>query len=126
MNFRRLLTAILVCLAACAQLSARSRKPPTLTAEQARDYIGETAKICGQVATVHLAFRTRGQPTFINFGKPYPHHAFTAIIWGLDRGKFGDPAHRYLNKNVCVTGPITAYHNQPEMVLHSPKQIKAK
>ncbi|MGA8184262.1 MAG: hypothetical protein WB819_11550 [Terriglobia bacterium] len=75
---------------------------------------------------MHLAFKTRGQPTFLNFGKPYPHHVFTAVIWGLDRGKFGDTQQLYLNKNICVTGRITAYHAQPEMTLHSPKQVTKK
>jgi len=75
---------------------------------------------------VHLAFKTRGQPTYLNFGKPYPQQVFTAIIWGLDRGKFGDTQQLYLNKNICVTGRITAYHAQPEMTLHSPKQVTKK
>ena len=109
MKGRRFLVVLLVCLAACASLAARPANTPTLTAEQAKDHIGETAKVCGQVASVHLAFKTRGQPTFLNFGKPYPHHVFTAVIWGLDRAKFGDPQQLYLNKNICVSGRITAY-----------------
>ncbi len=75
---------------------------------------------------MHLAFKTRGQPTFLNFGKPYPHHVFTAVIWGLDRGKFGDPQQLYLNKNICVTGLIRLYRSQPNMTLHSPKQVTEK
>jgi len=123
---RCFLVVFVFCLTASVPLSALARKTPTLKAKQAKKHIGQTAKVCGQVSGVHLAFRTRGQPTFLNFGRPYPHHVFTAVIWGLDRGKFGDPEQRYLNKRVCVTGVIIAYHGQPEMVLHSPKQITEK
>ena len=126
MDIRRLLTAILVCVAACAQLSARPRKPPTLTAEQARDHIGETAKVCGQVASAHYAYQTRGHPTFLNLDRPYPHQEFTAVIWGTDRAQFGEPEKEYRNRHICVSGFISVYRGQPEMILHSPKQIKAK
>jgi hypothetical protein len=121
---RRVLIAFLVCLGACASLSAR--KPPTLAAKQAKGHVGETAKVCGQVASMHFAFKTRGQPTFLNFDKPYPHQPFAAVIWGLDRGKFGDPQQHYLNKHICVTGPIRTFHGQPEIVLHSPSQVTGK
>jgi hypothetical protein len=40
----------------------------------------------GHVARVHPAFKTRGQPTFIDFGRPYPYETVTAIIRALDRG----------------------------------------
>ena len=62
-----------------------------ITAGQAKDHVGETAKVCGQVASVRLAFRTRSQSAYQNFEKPYPHQEFTSVIWGLDRGKFGKP-----------------------------------
>ena len=126
MKARRVLVAILVCLLAIASLSARPHQPPTLTAKQAKGHVGETAKVCGLVASVHFAFKTRGQPTFLNFGKPYPHQMFAAVIWGLDRGKFGDPQQQYINKHICVTGPIRAWHGQPEMALHSPSQVTEK
>lgn len=78
------------------------------------------------MAGVHLAFRTRGQPTFIDFGRPHPHQEFTAVIWGLDRGKFDDPQQRYLNKRVCVTGRVRLYRGHPEIILYSPTQVTAK
>ncbi|MGE5326096.1 MAG: hypothetical protein ACM3NO_03585 [Deltaproteobacteria bacterium] len=69
-----------------AALFARSRKPPVITPEQAQAHIGQTAQVCGQMACLLPAFRTRGQPTFIDFVRPYPHETFTAIIRVLDRG----------------------------------------
>lgn len=126
MKGRRVLVAIFVCLAISASLAARPAGTQTLTAQQAKDHVGQTAKVCGQVVRVHLAFKTRGQPTFLDFERPHPHAPFTAVIWGLDRGKFGNPQQQYLNKHICVTGPIRAYHGKPEIVLRSPKQISEK
>ena len=126
MKGRSLSIPVLLLLMACASLFARPRKAPTIAPEQAQAHVGETVEVCGQVARVHLAFKTRGQPTFIDFVRPYPHAPFTAVIWGLDRGKFGDPHQQYLNKRVCVTGPIRLYRGQPEIILHSPKQVKVK
>jgi hypothetical protein len=123
---RNLSIPLLLILVACAWLSASPRKAPVATPEQAKAHIGQTAQVCGPVARVHLAFKTRGQPTFIDLVRPYPHAPFTAIIWGLDRGKFGDPQQLYLNKRVCVTGPITVYRGHPEIILHSPKQVAVK
>lgn len=126
MKPRRVLLAFLLCLAQCAWLSASSDKPRTIKPQQARDHVGETARVCGQVASEHFAFKSRGQPTFLNLGRPYPHQAFTAIIRGLDRGKFGHPEQRYFNRRICVTGLTKLYRGRPEMVLKDPRLIKAK
>jgi hypothetical protein len=117
---------VLVLFVACASLFARPRKVPAIAPEQAKAHVGQTVQVCGPVARVHLAFKTRGQPTFIDFGRPHPDQNFTAVIWGLDRGKFGDPQQLYLNKRVCVTGPIRLYRGHPEIILHSPKQVTVK
>ena len=124
MKSRRILFAFLVCLAASASLSAQ--RAATITAEQAKAHVGETARVCGRVVSPHYAFKTRGHPTFLNFDRPYPHQVFTAVIWGSDRAKFGQPEKQYRNKDICVTGPITVYRGQPEMVLHSPRQVTEK
>jgi hypothetical protein len=113
-------------LGACATLFAQQRQPPVIAPEQAQAHVGQTAQVCGQVVNVHLAFKTRGQPTFLDFERPLPHQAFTAVIWGLERALFGKPEKLYLNRRICVTGPIKLYRGQPEIILHSPKQVAVK
>lgn len=98
----------------------------TLTAAQARDHVGETATVCGTVASAHYAFRTRGQPTFLNLDRPYPKETFTVVIWGVNREKFGKPERRYRDKHICVTGPIKVHRGVPETVVQTPKQITVK
>jgi hypothetical protein len=109
---------IVVALATFAQAQER------LTATEARNHVGETATVCGEVASTHYAARSRGSPTFINLDKPYPDQVFAALIWGNARPKFGDPEQEYRDKHICVTGKITDYKGVPEIVTYEPSQIK--
>ncbi|MEJ2008555.1 MAG: DNA-binding protein [Acidobacteriota bacterium] len=126
MKRQHLSIALALCLAGCASLYARTAKTQTITAEQARNHVGETATVCGRVASTHYAPRSRGRATFLNLDHPYPHQVFTVVIWGTKRARFGRPEEQYRNKNICVTGFISVYHGQPDMTLRSPKQIKVK
>jgi DNA/RNA endonuclease YhcR with UshA esterase domain len=101
-------------------LNAQSK----LTAQEAKTHIGETATVCGTVASARYAATTKGQPTFLNLDKPYPNQIFTIVIWGSNRQKFGSPESTYNAKHICVTGEIKEYRGSPEMVADSPKQIK--
>jgi hypothetical protein len=58
-------------------LSQRRDRDP----EDATGHIGETATVCGVVASAKFAPGSRAQPTFLDFGNPYPNTAFTAVIW---------------------------------------------
>jgi hypothetical protein len=62
-----------------------------LSAAEAKDHVGETATVCGNVVNTRYAASTKGQPTFLNLDKAYPNHVFTAAIWGNSRSKFGTP-----------------------------------
>lgn len=96
----------------------------TIAASKARNHIGETATVCGNVAGAHYAARSRGRPTFINLDKPYPNQIFTIVIWGSDRAKFGRPETEYQGKGICVTGRVREYRGVPEIVASNPAQIK--
>lgn len=104
-------------------ISARSHAA-TLTAVQAKDHIGEHATVCGVVASATFAARSKGQPTFLNLDKPYPEPIFTALIWGSERPKFGQPEAIYKDKRICVTGTIQAYRGVPQIVVTDPGQIQ--
>jgi DNA/RNA endonuclease YhcR with UshA esterase domain len=105
-------------------IGAAHAQETTISAVQARDHVAEKATVCGQVVGTHYAASSRGQPTFINLDKPYPNQIFTLLIWGSDRSKFGEPEESFRGKHVCVTGTITDYRGVPEIVAHSPSQIK--
>lgn len=94
------------------------------SAREAAYHVGETATVCGVVASTKWATRSKGQPTFLNLDEPYPNQIFTILIWGSDRPAFGSPENMYANKRICVTGKIKEYKGKAEIIAKDPKQIK--
>jgi hypothetical protein len=96
-----------------------------LAPDETARHVGETATVCGVVASATYASSLNAQPTFLNLDKPYPDQIFTAVIFGRDRSKFGTPE-TLRGKEVCVTGEIRLYGGKPEIVLTDPKQLSEK
>jgi hypothetical protein len=120
MRRARTLLFLLVGIALLSPVHAQKK----LTAVEAKEHIGETATVCGDVVTTRYASSSKGQPTFLNFDKPYPNQIFTVVIWGSIRSKFKTPEEDYKDKKICVTGKITAYDGLPEIIADNPKQIR--
>lgn len=80
----------------------------TLTPAEARNHIGQQATVCGLVTHTHYAQRSRGKPTFLNFGKD-----FTVVIWSQNRQ--GVPERTYREKRTCATGRIETYRGVAQM-----------
>jgi len=118
---------MLVCLIVASALLLLIIQPALaqkkLSAAEAKDHVGETATVCGEVVSTRYAASTKGQPTFLNLDKPYPNQIFTVVIWGSNRSKFGRPEIEYSEKRVCVTGKITEYRGVPEVIANAPAQI---
>jgi hypothetical protein len=97
-----------------------------LTVQQAADHVGETATVCGVVASANYSVRTKGKPTFLNLDRPYPQQVFTILIWGTDRAKFGSPEVHDMGKRVCATGVIQSYKGKPEIVATEPGDLTVR
>jgi len=110
---------------ALAQVAA-AQTTGTLTPQQAAAHIGETATVCGIVASTNYASRSKGEPTYLNFERPFPNQIFTVLIWGSDRPKFGEPENKLMGKRVCATGIIKEYRGKPEIVATDPRQLVAQ
>jgi DNA/RNA endonuclease YhcR with UshA esterase domain len=119
--YRFLSALLLVNVIAIGPLLAQQK----LSANDAKNHIGETATVCGSVVSTRYAASTKGQPTFLNLDKPYPNRVFTVLIWGESRSKFGTPESEYKGKRICVTGKILEYKGAPEIVADDPGQITA-
>jgi DNA/RNA endonuclease YhcR with UshA esterase domain len=115
--------AKLVAMSAALGLWAASANAAPLSPEDAAGRVGEPATVCGVVASAKFAASSRSQPTFLDFGKPYPNAAFTAVIFGDDRPKFGTPETTLRGKRVCVTGQVRDYRGKPEIILADPSQL---
>jgi hypothetical protein len=93
----------------------------TITASQAKAHEGESATVCGTVASEHTAMRSRGEPTFIDLGSAYPNQVFTILVWGDDRANVGDLPRK--GARACATGLIKDYRGVPEIVVRSGEQL---
>jgi hypothetical protein len=87
-------------------------------------HVGKTARVCGAVVTVVHAPKANGQPTFINFGKPYPDQDFTALIWGSSRPAFPYAPESLRGQTVCVRGRIAEYRGKAQIVVSDPSQLE--
>ncbi len=104
-------------------LAGKTALAANLTADQAKNHIGENATVCGVVSSTHYARGSRGNPTFVNLDKPYPDQLFTIVIWDEDLPKFSPRPSTWEGKRVCATGVISSYRGVPEIVAKSPGQI---
>lgn len=117
-------TAIAFLLVAIASFGLTAATK-TLTPDEAKNHVGETATVCGIVASTHTASNSRGTPTFVNLDRPYPNQVFTILIWGEDLAKFSPKPNTWNGKKVCATGVIASYRGSPEIVAKAPEQITA-
>ncbi|MGQ9476647.1 MAG: hypothetical protein ACUVS1_08955 [Actinomycetota bacterium] len=77
-------------------LSPYPYHPYGLPWDQARYHIGERATVYGPVESTKWATQSRGQPTFLNLGNPYPDpNRFTVVIWVENRKNFPFPPEVY-------------------------------
>jgi hypothetical protein len=89
--------------------------------DQAADYVGEVVTVCGRVEFATYASRTRGQPTFLNLGRPYPDHIFTVLIWARLPVTLRSAAGAGVSPStVCARGEIKLYRGEPMMVISDP------
>jgi hypothetical protein len=98
---------------------------PSISAAEAGAYVGEYATVCGVVKSAAYFSRSKGRPTFLNLGKPYPDQPFTVVIWGSTRDLFErSPEALFDGRRICVTGTIVTYQGRPQIVVDDPGQIE--
>lgn len=96
----------------------------TVSAAEAANHVGESAKVCGRVASAKYATETRRKPTFLNLDRPYPDQVFTALIWESDRSSFSYPPESLRGQRICVKGTIELYKGRAQIIVSSPSQIE--
>jgi DNA/RNA endonuclease YhcR with UshA esterase domain len=113
----------LVLLSAALVLLVAPADAATVSPDDTAGHVGETATVCGVVASAEFSAASRSQPTFLDMERPYPNLPFTAVIFGDNRAKFGAAETTLRGKRVCVTGQIRDYRGRPEVILHDPRQL---
>ena len=89
------------------------------------NYVGQSATVCGVVASAKYAAESNGRPTFLNLDKAYPDPLFTAVIWGKDRKAFPYAPESLAGRKICVTGTIRPYSGHAEGMISDPNQIRS-
>jgi len=126
MNCKSKVLVLSIHILALVALTASAFAQEIISADDAAKFIGQRKTVCGTVASANYATRSKGQPTFLNLDKPYPHQVFTVLIWGSDRRKFEKPPEELSGKEICVTGVIQSYRGHPEIIVKEPSQIKIR
>jgi hypothetical protein len=86
---------------------------------EARDHIGEKAKVRGKVSRV---FTAKSGVTFLDFCPEFSGCPFSAVIFAGDTTKFGDLMS--YERDVIVSGIIKSYQGSAEIILNDPSQIE--
>ncbi len=121
---RKTLSVFLALLAVTCFNTTAALAQERIRSSEAGQYVGKKVTVCGQVASTNFAARSRGRPTFLNLDRPYPNQIFTVVIWGENRAKFGgSPEQLYRSRRICVTGTVSTYRGQPQIVASDPSQI---
>ena len=89
-------------------------------------YEGKVVSVCAKVTGTYVS-NGKSKTTFINFGKPFPNHSFSVVIFENDLSNFSyKPARKLRRKNICVTGTVKIYKGKPEMIVEKEEQIRIK
>lgn len=59
----------------------------------------------------------------MNFGKQFPNHAFTLVIFKNVLSKFSYDPLTLKKKKICVTGNVALYKGKPQLVIENESQI---
>jgi DNA/RNA endonuclease YhcR with UshA esterase domain len=120
-GFMKQFLLALTILTFALKLSANETNSPAplkIGATEAANYYDQEMIVTGKVAQVTI----RPKVVFINIDRPFPNSPFTLVIFPSETNKFGD-LEALNGKNIEAKGKIKKYHEKPEIVLNSPKQL---
>jgi len=110
-------------LAATAVGAAESQLSDMVRPSEAIQHVGEFAMVCGVIASARYARDSRGEPTYLNFDKPYPDQDFTVVIWGQDRREFAVAPEDLEGYKACVYGKVDQYRGKAQIVARRGEQL---
>jgi hypothetical protein len=99
--------------------------PGAIQWHEAHAHVGEFRRVIGPVVSTRFVSTSKGKPTFLNLGKPYPDSGrFQVVIWVESRANFPDaPESFYQGKTICVAGFIELFDGVPEIEADSSEDI---
>ena len=93
-----------------------------ISAYDAMYYRGEVMTVYGRVSDVYYSRNT--DEYFLYFGPYYPYQDFTVVMPGyLARRYSRNPERYFMDRHLAVTGLITTFEGEPEIVVKKDFQI---
>jgi hypothetical protein len=85
-------------------------------------YMGDVVSVYGRVSEVYYSRET--DEYLLYYGAYYPYNDFTVIMPGwIARSYSRRPARFFTNREVAVTGLVTSFNGEPEIVVKESFQI---
>ena len=109
----------LTCGVVSGQESKTNAIPSKIPASEAKDHVNSEATVSGKVVELHKTARL----ITLNVDKPFPNQPFTVVIFGTKTNLFPD-LDNLKGKMIEVTGKITEYRDQPQIILNNTNQLK--
>ena len=101
------------------QESKTNSLPAKIPASEAKEHVNAEAIVSGKVIELYKTEKL----VRINLDKPFPNQPFTVVIFGNKTNLFPD-LDKLKGKTIEVTGKITEYREQPQIILVSTNQLK--
>jgi hypothetical protein len=91
----------------------------TITATQAKDFVGKEIVLVGKVAGSRLFTRPTGNMLLLNIDKPHPDNDITVVIEGevLTKAKFTEA--ELQGKSIKVRGIVSIFKEKPQIKLEN-------
>lgn len=98
------------------------QKQGSIAPDQAKWSVGTYQVVCGVIKEV----KAFSKGTYLNFEYPYPNTKFRALVWDLDADKVlnGEHFQHFLNQRFCVSGIITSFNGQPQIIVKYSNSIE--
>ena len=109
----------LACDLVSGQESKTNAIPPKIPASEAKEHVNSEATVSGKVIELHKTAKL----VQLNLDKPFPNQPFTVVIFATKTNLFSD-LDKLKGKTIEVTGKITEYRDQPQIILSSTNQLK--
>lgn len=108
-------------------LSVQCFSQKEIKAEEAKDNIGDTVKICTKIFDSNYDEKSKGSPTYLYTTAHNPDATLTFIIWGEKRKYFDyKPEKDLKEREVCVTGKVEILKDKPVIIIDRQSQIDIK
>lgn len=90
----------------------------TITAKVARDYIGQSVKVCGTVSQL----KDFSKGVYLNINGVFPNQEITFVLWSSSLNnvsqKFGS-IRDLVGKQLCASGKVRTYKNRLQISIES-------